>query len=231
VIAVTTALVAALLATSAISTPAPLPTPGALREIGRVRSSAACGNIVVHANSAIFSTLRDDATVSLAINRLRNLDLESSSLNLQKGIHELDRLANQLHDDSTRGVGEVKRLRDLADHTTDPARKADLTAFADALGGALYRQKKISLDLSGFVAYLQYHGMAGDSTQATPEPLAGDFTAVTGSAANYYQGSGKPQTPNELAANAATDFADRMQQIDADEARASDHAEGAVTGC
>jgi hypothetical protein len=231
VIAVISILLATLIPPSLLSSPAPLPPAGTLKEIGRVRASAACGNIVVHANSAIFSTLRDDATVSLAINRLRNLDLESSSLKLQQGIHELDTLATQLHDDSTHGVAEVKRLRDLADHTTDPVRKAELAQFADAIGGALYRQKKISLDLSGFVAYLQYHGMAAQDADATPEPLAPDFASTSASPAPYYQGLSHQQTPNELASNAATDFAERMQQIGVDEVRASDHAEGAVTGC
>ncbi len=108
-----------------------------------MRTSAACGNIVVHANSAIFSTLRNDATLSLAIVRLRNLDLEASSLSLQKGIHELGRLADQLRDDANRGVGEIKRLRDLADRSTDPAAQGGVDGtFADALGGALYRQKR-----------------------------------------------------------------------------------------
>jgi hypothetical protein len=226
-------LIATLATVPVSGTPAPPSTPPTLKEIGRVRASAACGNIVVHANSAIFSTLRNDATLSLAINRLRNLDLEASSLNLQKGIHELGRLADQLRDDANRGVAEIKRLRDLADRSSDPARKAELTEFTDALGGALYRQKKISMDLSGFVAYLQYHGMeTADASQAKPdEAQTADYASSDGSPPPYYQTPARHQTPNELAANAATDFADRMQSIGADEERASDHAEGAVTGC
>jgi hypothetical protein len=177
--------------------------------------------------------LRNDATLALAITRLRNLDLESSSLSLQEGIHELGRLAKQVREDAVRGVAEIKRLRDLGDRSTDPVRKAELHEFADALGGALYRQKSMSMDLSGFVAYLQYHGMeASDEGQNKPSDAATDgTTAVESSPAPYYRDASHTETPNELAANAATDFADRMRMIDADETRASDHAEGAVTGC
>jgi hypothetical protein len=228
-------LLIAIIATAPIpAAPPSAPSPGPLKEIGRVRTSAACGNIVVHANSAIFSTLRNDATLALAITRLRNLDLESSSLGLQEGIHELGRLAKQVREDAVRGVAEIKRLRDLGDRSTDPVRKAELHEFADALGGALYRQKTMSLDLSGFVSYLQYHGMAAsDDGQNKPsdDATAGETTEVEGSPAPYYRDASHTQTPNELAANAATDFADRMRMIDADETRASDHAEGAVTGC
>ncbi len=231
--AVPIVLIASLATVPVSASPAPQQTPAALKEIGRVRTSAACGNIVVHANSAIFSTLRNDATLSLAIVRLRNLDLEASSLSLQKGIHELGRLADQLRDDANRGVGEIKRLRDLADRSTDPARKAELMEFTDALGGALYRQKKISMDLSGFVTYLQYHGTtAADQNQPKPdETQTADFASSDGTPPPYYQTTERHESNNELAANAATDFADRMQSIGADEERASDHAEGAVTGC
>ncbi len=227
-------LLIAIIATAPIPQAPPDPSsPSPLKEIGRVRASAACGNIVVHANSAIYSTLRNDATLALAITRLRNLDLEASSLSLQEGIHELGKLAREVRDDATRGVAEVKRLRDLGDRSTDPVRKAELHQFADALGGALYRQKTMSMDLSGFVAYLQYHGMQNaDESSSKPDDAADDQLAADhGSPAPYYQDATHNQTPNELAANAATDFTDRMRLIGADESRASDHAEGAVTGC
>jgi hypothetical protein len=89
------------------------------------------------------------------------------------------------------------------------------------------------MDLSGFVAYLQYHGMeTADASQAKPDDAqTADYASSDGSPPPYYQTPARHQTPNELAANAATDFADRMQSIGADEERASDHAEGAVTGC
>ena len=127
---------------------------------------------MVHANSAISSALRNDSTLALTVNRLRNLDFVSNNLTLEQGIHELDRLAGELHDDSVHGDGEVKRLRDMADKSTDPTRKAELHAFADALGGALARQKKVAMDLNGLVAYMQYREMA------TPDETEAKFAAA-----------------------------------------------------
>lgn len=199
-----------------------------------MRASAACGNIVVHANSAISSTLRNDATLALTVNRLRNLDLQSSTMDLERGIHELDRYAAELRDDAVHGNGEIKRLRELADKSTDPKRKEDLKAFADALGGALYRQKKVAADLGGLIAYLQYREMA------TPDEAQAKFAAtetndvvvqVATPSPSYQSINRSSESLNELTTTAADDFAGRMRDIAADEVKASDHAEGAVSGC
>jgi hypothetical protein len=218
-----------------IAAPAPLPSPssGPLKEIGHVRASVVCGNIVVHANSAISSALRNDATIVSAVNRLRTIDLESSTLSMQRGIHDLDRLAGDMRADAVHGVGEVKRLRELAEKSTDPTRKAELKAFADWLGGALYRQKKVAMDLDGFVAYLEYRDMA------TPDETETKMVAATNSDVAspvltpppYYQGIARQQTLNEMAGEAARDFASRLPDIARDESRAADHSEGAVSGC
>jgi hypothetical protein len=237
--------IAALIATAAIpppaapvSAPAAAPVPSAserpLKEIGHVQSSAVCGNIVVHANSAISSALRNDSTLALTVNRLRNLDFVSNNLTLEQGIHELDRLAGELHDDSVHGDGEVKRLRDMADKSTDPTRKAELHAFADALGGALARQKKVAMDLNGLVAYMQYREMATpDETEAKFAAADSNDTAFQNAPFRpaFMGGGQRAESLNEIAANAADDFTGRMPLIAADEVKASDHAEGAVTGC
>ena len=228
---------ASVLIAAIITAPAPTatsaPASKPLKEIGHVRASAVCGNIVVHANSAISSALRNDATLVETVNKLRTVDLESSTLAMQRGIHDLDRLAGELHDDAVHGVGEVKRLREIAEKSTDPTRKAELKAFADSLGGALYRQKKVSMDLSGFVAYLQYRDMS------TPDETERKFVTANNSDVNptamtpppNYEGIKRHETLNEMANEAATDFEDRSQDIAVDESKAADHSEGAVSGC
>jgi len=230
-----TILLAALLG-AAVASPAPSPAPGSssgpLREIGHVRVSAACGNIVVHANSAISSALRNDATLVHTVDRLRNMDLDSSTLSMQQGIRELDTLAGQMHRDAVQGVGEVKRLRELAEKTTDPKRKEELKAFADWLGGALYRQKKVSMDLGGFVAYLQYRDMTNPTESDTNAGRLGSpERAALPSSSPVYHTAAHKATLNEMAVDAAIDFANRIQDIAQDEGRAADHAEGAVSGC
>jgi hypothetical protein len=232
-------LLALLLGTAATAATDPSPAPSTpatptkqLREIGRVRVTV-CGNIVVHANGAISSTLRNDATLARTVDRLRKADLESNPLAYQHGISDLDRLAGQLRDDAVRGAGEVQRLRDLAKQAKDPARKADLQAFADALGGALYRQKKAATDLNGFIAYLYARDMrstpANDqmiqATKMDMGPLSPNYTPRT-SVLTWHE-----DTPNQMAAAAADDFQQREHEILADEGTAADHAEGAVSGC
>lgn len=228
-------LIAAVVATLvAAQPPAPAPSSGPLKEIGRVRVSAACGNIVVHANSAISSALRNDATMARTANRLRAMDLESSEMSMHRGLVELDRLAAQLHDDAIHGDGEVKRLRELADKATDPARKAELRAFADSLGGALYRQKKAAADLSGFIAYMQYHEMRTPSeTEAKINGASQQDTVMRTPPPPpaYEVGMHRTETPNQMAVEAATDFETRLREIAIDESRAADHSEGAVSGC
>jgi hypothetical protein len=224
-------LIAALIATPVVS-PDPATPASPLKEIGHVRVSAACGNIVVHANSAISSALRNDATLARTVHRLRTVDLEANEISKTQGVHDLDHLAAQLHDDAMHGDGEVKRLRDLAEKTTDPTRKAELKAFADSLGGALYRQKKAAMDLSGFIAYMQYQEMRTPSeTDAKMANEARDFIAKAPSPPPYYEGLTRHDSPNKLAAEVAQDFEVRMQDIAQDEGRAADHSEGAVSGC
>jgi hypothetical protein len=224
-------LIAVLIATSAAA-PAPAPSSaGPLKEIGHVRVSAACGNIVVHANSAISSALRNDATLARTVERLRTIDLEANPMSMHRGLMDLDRLAGQLRNDAVHGDGEVKRLRELSEKTTDPKRKAELRAFADSLGGALYRQKKAGADLSGFIAYLQYRDMRSSFDDDKMMKATGPDTGPRSTMPPAPPGVERTDTPNQMAVSAASDFESRLQDIAVDEGKAADHSEGAVSGC
>jgi hypothetical protein len=206
--------------------------PTVLKEIGRVHSSV-CGSIVVHANSAISSALRNDTTLLATVRRLRYADLESSGLALERGIEDLDKFAAQLHDEALHGGSEVDRLRQIARESTDPQRKAELETFADALGGALYRQKRAASDLTGFVAYLEAHEMMkkpdAQMQGGARDDDPGSGTVLT---TRVQQAPGIQRgTPNEMAAAASSDFAARLQEISVDEGLAADHADAAVSGC
>jgi len=222
---------------SAAPTPAPTSRPVPLREIGRVRASASCASLALHANSAISSALHDDLLVGQTMSRLREVDLDGSSISRRNGLQDLGKLAKDLRAEAVSGVGEVQRLRQLAAKSTDPVQKKELKSFADSLGGALYRQKKIANDLNGFLAAMDYHDMAnmsesqqqmnsGNLGQADPrfiDPL--DRVKAMG-------GDPRLQTPaNQLAKEAADDFARRTADITNDEALAAQHTEGAVSGC
>jgi len=225
----------------AAASPAPTATPATLKEIGHVRApGGVCGNLVVHANSAIAAALRDDAIVTRAIARLRTIDLDNA-FSRRAGLGELTRLAAELGDQAARGDGEVKRLREQADRTSDADHKAELRAFADGLSGALGRQRKIATDLAAFLRYLDYRDLReipdlssktgmdpfnANKGGPTPAPtMPPTPPPVTGSP---YENAG---SPNAMVLAAAADFEARTVDVRSDEAKAAEHSEAAVSGC
>lgn len=244
-------LIAAITAAAAAPTPAPAPPPtaSALHEIGHVRSTPLCAEIVLHANSAISSTLRNDQTISQTILKLRGVDLDQNPIDRRNGLNALGDLAKDLHAVAMSGDREVKALRSIAERSTDPTQRAELKAFADELGGALYRQKKISLDLNGLLAALDYHEMskldeahrnmnmavigteAGNNLGTTPgknAQLAPDELPPEAKPFPLRHGEG-PDT--RLAHFAAQDFFNRIQDINVDEGAAAEHTAGVASGC
>jgi hypothetical protein len=224
---------------SGVASPAPEAAPdGPLREIGHVRATM-CGALVVHANGAISAALHDDLLIARTIGRLRASNLEDNALDRHTAMTELDRLAQQLHDSEVQGNGEIKRLRDMAAKSGDATQKTELRTFADALGGALNRQRKIADDLTGLLSYLSYQEMVTPSesdvqsmrTNATE--FAGAQAQVQALADAQHTGGGSfdHASPNQLLQQAATEFQGRMPDVQRDEARAADHSEGAVSGC
>lgn len=221
---------------SAAPTPAPTSRP-ALREIGRVRASASCASLALHANSAISSALHSDLLVGQTMSRLREVDLDGSVIARRNGLQELARLAKDLRAEAVAGVGEVKRLRELAAKSTNPTQKKELKNFADSLGGALYRQKKIANDLNGFLAAMDYHDMATftQSQQDLNRSTLGQGDARVIDPVEKAKSIGRDpraQLPaSQLAKEAADDFQQRVADITNDEALAAEHTEGAVSGC
>lgn len=221
---------------SAAPTPAPVNRPP-LREIGRVRASASCASLAIHANSAISSALHSDLLVGQTMSRLREVDLDGSPVTRRNGLQQLGKLAKDLRAEAVTGVGEVKRLRELAAKSTDPTQKKELKNFADSLGGALYRQKKIANDLNGFLAAMDYHDMANftESQQEINRSTVGQSDARITDPVEKARSIGhnpRAQTPaNELAKEAADDFQQRVTDITNDESLAAEHTDGAVSGC
>ncbi|MBV8727201.1 MAG: hypothetical protein JO233_05395, partial [Candidatus Eremiobacteraeota bacterium] len=113
--------------------------------------------------------------------------------------------------------------------------------FADELGGALYRQKRIANDLNGLLAAFDYHEMSkldentiqvnmmtvGVPTLQTDRP---DQKAAQGPLGRV-NNIPVPPSDNVLAARAANDFEVRMADITNDEGLAAEHTAGAVSGC
>lgn len=235
------------------ATVAAAPNPAPLKEIGHVKATAACAELVLHANTAISSALRNDAVVGDTIAKLQNVKLDGNPVTRRNNLQAMGDLAKDLHGRAVSGIAEVKKLREIAAKSTDPVQKKELKDFADELGGALYRQKKIAQDLNGLLATYDYHDMRLSRDDLTNSGMTADDSQVSnspqGSAAltnskktdlRYDPGSqpGKggsvfnpSHTDTELAQFAAGDFMQRVPDITNDEALAADHAEGAVSGC
>jgi hypothetical protein len=207
------------------------PAPAQLKEIGHASASSnMCGILVVHANSAISAALRDDVLIARTIAVMRTSNLEADSISRRQTMNDLDGLAAQLRDTETHGNGEIKRLRDLAANASDAPQNADLKTFADALGDALSRQAKMSVDLTRVLASLDYQDMRGSVPD--PQSTLAAAPAVTGAPELHFAGaSAEHASPNLLLSSVAADFQARMSQVQKSEAKAADHSDGAVSGC
>jgi hypothetical protein len=230
------------IAALAAAAPQPSPTPTVtLKEIGHVRATAACAELAVHANSAISSALRNDLLLTQTVGKLHSVDLDGNPITRRNNLQELGDLAKVLRAQAVSGDRDVQHLRDIAAKSSDPEQKQELKKFADELGGALYRQKKIANDLNGLLAAFDYHDMSkldentiqinmmtfGLPTLQTDRP---DEKAAEGPLGRINNIPKQP-SDNVLAGRAANDFELRMPDITNDEGKAAEHTAGAVSGC
>ncbi len=226
----TAASVSAMLGVAPSPEPAASDAPTPLKEIGRVRTSV-CSTIVVHANSAIDDALANDSDLHNLIAALvtANMD-DATELKRRNTYHDLERVASKLRETALDGEGEVRRMRALAAESPEP-RKSELRAFADALGGALYRQRTIAIDTQRLLAVQQgreakAEADAQSATDATTFNSRGG--AMPRKDAPY---ATQPGSVDAAFRSVASDIADRTKLVTADEGVAADHSLGATTGC
>ena len=244
----------------AAAPPAPAATAApALKVIASVRSTPRCAEIVTHANSAIGSALNNDALIAQTITRLRAYNLDDGNpIHRRNGLDALGEFAKNLTQQARAADNEVKRLRALAEKSNDPQEKKELKEFADALGGALWRQQKIARDLNGYLASVDFQDMAsqteaqvqanraifGVSDPFVQTPADMRNTAQANSDRNRTQidpatglhplplGHDPNQpTATQEAAAAARDFESRLPDITTDENGAAQHVTGALARC
>ncbi|MEO9171074.1 MAG: hypothetical protein ABI282_07190 [Candidatus Baltobacteraceae bacterium] len=167
-------MLALLLLVATLASPQPSPAPsasaGPLKEIIRVHSTTLCDDFDTHVNLAIGSATRNDLSLAGLISNLSSPrigdDLSDNGLKRHKAIVMLVNYADALTAEWKSGEAEVRRLRELAENASNADQKVAIKASADALGGVLWRQRKIARDLDGFVAYLYAEEMLwGDHTQ------------------------------------------------------------------
>lgn len=240
-----------ILVVAVLTAPAPAATAApTLKTIASVRSSSRCAEIITHANSAIQTTLDNDAVLSKTITTLRLTDLDDGNpIHRRNGLQSLGTLASTLMKQARSGDDEVKRLRALAAKTKDPKEAKALKDFADELGGALWRQQKVARDLNGYLAYEDFRDMAqwSDSDKALNQSVFGvsdpqaqmptDFAFRSSDGSVYSPMHPKmghdPNEPtsNQYARAAADDFQSRIPDIVFDENQAASRIDGALGNC
>jgi predicted DNA binding protein len=221
------------------SNPSPSPAPAStarptpLTEIGRVRTTPICTTIVVHANGAITSALDNDRTLAILTTNLRNTDFDRlNSLQRRNAIEDLMKQASAVRINGKLADNEIKQLRAYAQTSTDPERKAELKAFADALGGAIYRQTKVANEFMRDVTIVQGREEAKEvrdiRNRDNPPPESAAMMSMG------TQRAGVPDPPrsyNQVMRAVAADLTDLQTGIIADEGVAADHSIAATSGC
>jgi hypothetical protein len=210
---------------------APRPTP--LTEIGRVRALPACVPIVAHANGAITQALDNDRTLAIISNNAHNTDFDRlNDLQRRNAIEAMMKQAEVIRAASSSGDVEIKKLREYAAAATDPERKAELKAFADALGGALYRQKKAAVEFMRDVTIVQGREDAAEGKQIiandSPVPPARPGTMLVTTSSIVPP---PPQSYNKVFKLIGDDIDADVHGVQTDEGFAADHSIAATSGC
>lgn len=230
-------MVLALVAADTVPAAATPPRPTPLTEIGRVKALPACVPIVAHANGAITQALDNDRTLSIISTNLHNTDFDKLNvLQRRNAIEALMKQAEAMRVAAAAGDSEVKRLREYAANSPDAQRKVELKTFADAIGGALNRQKKAAAEFMRDVTIMRGREEAGEAHDImranNPPPPIYAAGAAAGIIANPAPVLPPPPTLYNKQMQYMGDTLDDLNTgIQVDEGKAADHSIAATSGC
>jgi hypothetical protein len=219
----------------------PPPAPAPLQEIGRVRALSPCSAIVVHANQAISRTLDNDRALSVLSTTLRRVDLdtEENPAKRRRAVDVFYRLIGAIKGSADETQAHIKQLRDQAAASPDPTRKLELSAFADALAGALDRQKRAADETAKALLIMVERSdqaemavLESPDEHGTPGNLGG-VMHTTGSDASSLAKKMliRRNVWNPKMRAAAEVLIERTKFISADEAQAAEHGARLEAGC
>jgi len=210
--------------------PAPEPSPAssALPEIGRVRANTACQAIVEHARVVITNAVHNDR-------RLRSLatvmDRVSPNATVgEKKVRAVDVLAqwaSSIESDAVEAQGAVERLRALAAAATDEIRKRELKAFADALSGAIARQRSAAQEVQRGLFLIGARADVAEARGLSDENAFGGMAKIGSADGSSLR---TPSDSPKLRDIAGT-LVERMRLIKDDEHEGVRHEVGATNGC
>ncbi len=210
-------------------------TPTPLKEIGRVRALPACVPIVAHANGAINDALENDRTLSVISTNLRGTDFNKLNfIQRRNAVQAMLRRAEAIGKAAAAGDAEVKRLREYAVNSPDPQRKEELKTFADALGGAIYRQKKAAVEFQRDVAILNGRDEAQEARDRIDDET-NDLTLTRKLGLSTPRPLRPTPTPDPQYDQHYKVLADKLDELNQgilrDEGIAADHSIAATSGC
>ncbi len=217
------------------ATSAPRPTP--LTEIGHVQARPICATIVAHANGAITQTLDNDRTLAIMTVNLRQTNFDGLNVLQRKNAEEaIEKQADAIRMNYHAADEEIKRLRELAAVSSDPQRKAELKEFADALGGALNRQRKAAAAVVAAITIVHGREEAAETEQIMAENNHPPQTVQAQQIAQQAQSNAAlppapPVSYNSTYREVASRLSDLNQGIMVDEGTAADHSIQATSGC
>jgi hypothetical protein len=229
-----------------LSLPSPAAAPTAtseaqLKEIGRVRALSPCSTIVIHANDAIRRTLGNDGALKVLASTLGSIDLDTE-VNPAKRRVTVDsfyRLIGTIKGNAEATQLQIKQLHELAAAATDPTRKHELNAFADALAAALERQKSAANEtgkaLLTMVERADEGDMAVDKAPETNGQMGNYAGAMHAAGVDESSLAKKRQTRmnlwNRKMRLASEVLLERTKLILSDESQAAGHADRVIGGC
>ncbi len=226
-------IVVALAATDPAPAASSAPRPTPLQEIGRVRALPACVPIVAHANGAITQALDNDRTLAIMSTNMHNTDFDKLNFMQRRvAVEAVMKQATALRENSSAGDVEVKKLREYATNSPDPQRKAELKTFADALGGALYRQKKAAVEVMRDITIMRGREDAAEAREIMRrDNQVPPFLGAMQAAVNPAMLPGTPDSYNKQFKTIADTLDELTKGVQMDEGIAADHSIAATTGC
>ena len=234
-------LAAALVAAPAV-TPAPSPAPesarlvplGAqpLKEIGHVRAlTTFCSSMLDFANVAIRSALSDDLEIVDTVETLEAADPDASVIAKQRLLGTLGEHFLTLRHSAVAGQRAAEALRNGAKDAPTDDQRAKLVDFANAVDGALHRQKVIDDQLSRLIAYLDVHPPVDWVEQYHAQIALQQLTGYRYSPIFNNPDGYLPWTLGDVRLDAVLRFVDEQKPIAADEVVAAERADPAFDGC
>jgi hypothetical protein len=228
------ALLAAILPPAPAGSPSPEPAEKPLREIGSVRvTTPFCKKMIETAVDAVDLTLNNDVKIGQIAGVMRTADFDANQLVKHRSVEELRRRFASLRAAAVQGERALKQFKADAKAATDPAQRAALEQFADALAGALHRQQKLADNIGGYIAMLDASEPISEYDEAEMN-LQHDLNVSNTRYQNsdpLKQQTPAPETLTHSARRAADELDLRLEPINKDEDDAANRIDPAFKRC